>query len=92
MKDLGEAARISGDDVVVSVRVTPRAGRNEIRGVTNGMLHIRTTAPPADGKANAAAIKLLAGYIGIAPSRITLLRGQSSRNKQFLVAAAANGL
>ena len=48
--------------------------------------------PPADGKANAAAIKLLAGYIGIAPSRITLLRGQSSRNKQFLVAAAANGL
>ncbi len=92
MNQLGGAARVSGNDLVVSVRVTPRARRNEVGGVANGMLQVRTTAPPADGKANQAVIKLLAEFIGVAPSRITLLRGTASRNKQFVVTAAANGL
>lgn len=92
MNELGGAARVSGNDLVVSVRVTPRAKRNEVGSVTNGMLQVRTTAPPADGKANQAVIKLLAEFIGVAPSRITLLRGTASRNKQFVVTAAANGL
>lgn len=92
MKKLGDAARVSGGDLVVSVRVTPRAGRNEVKGVANGMLQIRTTAPPADGKANAAALKLLAEFISVPPSKIRLLRGSTSRNKQFLVTAAVIGL
>lgn len=92
MNELGGAARVSGHDLVVSVRVTPRAKRNEVGDVRNGMLQVRTTAPPADGKANQAVIKLLAEFIGVAPSRITLLRGTTSRNKQFVVTAAANGL
>jgi uncharacterized protein (TIGR00251 family) len=89
---LGDAARVAGNDLVVSVRVTPRAKHNEVGDVVNGMLQVRTTAPPADGKANKAVIKLLAGFIGVAPSRIQLLRGAASRNKQFVVTAAANGL
>ena len=92
MKKLGDAARVSGGDLVVSVRVTPRAGRNEVKGVANGMLQIRTTAPPADGKANAASLKLLAEFIDVPPSKIKLLRGSTSRNKQFLVTAAVIGL
>lgn len=92
MNELGDAARVSGDDLIVAVRVTPRAKRNEVGGIVNGMLQIRTTAPPADGKANKAVIKLLAAYLGVAPSRVTLLRGTASRNKQFVVEAAANGL
>jgi uncharacterized protein (TIGR00251 family) len=89
---IGGASRVAGDDLIVSVRVTPRAKRNEIGDVVNGLLQIRTTAPPADGKANKAIIKLLAEHIGVAPSRIALLRGAASRNKQFVVTAAANGL
>lgn len=92
MNKLGEAARRSGDDLVVAVRVTPRAGRNEVKGVTNGLLQIRTTAPPVDGKANTAARELLADFIGVPPSRIRLLRGSTSRNKQFLVTTAVKGL
>ena len=89
MSKLGDAARIAGDDLVVSVRVTPRAKRNEVGDVANGALQVRTTAPPEDGKA---VIKLLAEFINVAPSRIRLLRGARSRNKQFVVTAAANGL
>ena len=92
MNKLGDAARVAGDDLIVSVRVTPRAKRNEVGGPVNGMLQVRTTAPPADGKANRAVIKLLSEFIGVAPSRIALLRGATSRNKQFVVTAAANGL
>ena len=74
------------------MRVTPRAKHNEVAGIRNGALHIRTTAPPSDGKANKAVVKLLADYLNIAPSRISLFRGQTHRNKQFLVKDAANGL
>ena len=92
MSKLGDAARFAGDDLVVSVRVTARARHNEVCGVANGFLQIRTTAPPEDGKANKAVVKLLAEFIDVAPSRIRLLRGATSRNKQFVVTAAANGL
>ena len=74
-----------GDQLRVSVRVQPRASRNDIQGVKDGRLRIRTTAPPADGQANKAAIRLLADYLGVAPSRIRLVRGMTQRNKTFVV-------
>jgi len=67
------------------VRVQPRAKQDQVGDITGGRLHLRTTAPPADGKANKAVIKILARQLGIAPSRIRLLRGATHRNKQFLV-------
>ena len=81
-----------GDDLIITVRVTPRASRSEIGEPTNGALRIRTTAPPTDGKANRATIKLLAKYLDVPPSSISLLRGQTSRDKQFLVKNAADKL
>lgn len=74
------------------MRVTPRAKHNGVTGVSNGFLQVRTTAPPADNKANKAVAKLLADYLEIPVSRIELLRGTTHRNKQFLVKQAANGL
>ena len=74
------------------MRVTPRASRNEIVGVSNGALRIRTTVPPTDGKANKATIKLLAKYLGVPPSSIGLLHGPRSRDKQFVVRNAAQEL
>ena len=70
----------------------PRARHNEITGVTNGFLQVRTTAPPADGKANKAVTKMIAKYLNIPVSRIELLRGATHRNKQFLVKYGGNGL
>ena len=70
-----------GDELVVTVRVQPRASRNEVLGVRDGRLLVRTTSTPAEGKANKAVIKLLAGYFDVAPSRIHLVRGRAQRNK-----------
>jgi uncharacterized protein (TIGR00251 family) len=74
-----------GNDLRVAVRVQPRASRNEIEGTRDGRLRIRTTAAPAGGKANKAVTRLLADYLGVAPSRIRLVRGMTQRNKLFVV-------
>ncbi len=78
-------ARWQGDHLIVQVRVQPRASSNEIQGVEHGQLRVRTTASPTDGKANKAVIRLLADYLGVPQSRITLTRGLTHRNKQVTV-------
>jgi uncharacterized protein (TIGR00251 family) len=81
----GDWFRRDGDDLLLYVRVQPRASRNEILDVRDARLRLRTTAPPTDGKANEAVIRLLAEHLGIAPSRISILRGSSRRDKQLRV-------
>lgn len=69
----------------LAVRATPRA-RSE--GIEPGdPLRIRVTAPADEGRANEAVRQLLAKALGIAPSRLTLLRGQTSRDKLFQIEA-----
>ena len=65
----------------ISVRLTPRAGRNAIDGWDGDVLRARVAAPPADGKANNALLRLLAKALGVAPSRVTLVSGAQSRVK-----------
>jgi uncharacterized protein YggU (UPF0235/DUF167 family) len=70
---------------VLSVRVHARAKHNAVTGVANGCLLVRTTAAPADGKANKAVVKLIADHLGMPPSRINLSHGATSRDKVFVV-------
>ncbi|MDO8209761.1 DUF167 domain-containing protein [Conexibacter sp. CPCC 206217] len=63
------------------VRLQPRAKSNELVGLREGTLGVRVTAPPVDGKANAALCKLLAKRLGVAPSTVAVVRGQSAREK-----------
>jgi len=51
--------------VVIAIRVQPRGSRSEIQGVKDGRLRIKTTAPPADGKANQDVIRRLAKEFGV---------------------------
>jgi uncharacterized protein (TIGR00251 family) len=81
----GDWYRHVSDDLLIHVRVQPRASRNEILGVRDGRLRLRTTAPPADGKASKAVIRLLADFLDVAPSRISLVRGTTHRDKQLRV-------
>lgn len=73
----------------LAIRVTPRAGRNSVEEVRDGRLLVKVTAPPDDGKANAAVIKLLAKELGIAASSIELLSGATSREKLLLLRGMA---
>jgi uncharacterized protein len=46
---------------------------------------VRVTAPPVDGRANDALRRLIANRAGVAPSRVTLVRGEKSRDKTLSV-------
>lgn len=65
----------------IEVRLRPRGHRDELMGVEGGVLQARVTAPPVDGKANAALRKLIAKRVGVAPSRVSVVRGEKSRTK-----------
>lgn len=68
----------------LSVRVTPGA-RSEAVVIDGGRLQVKVRAKPEDGEANAAVRALIAKALNLAPSSITLLRGATSREKQFRV-------
>jgi hypothetical protein len=68
---------------IVTLRVTPRADRTEVVGRrADGVIAVRVTAAPADGKANAAVIKALADTLGTRPSGLTLVSGHTGRDKR----------
>lgn len=79
MTDLTHLAQ---DGAQIAVRVTPRASRNAI-ALRDGRIRISVTTVPEGGKATAAAQKLLARALGVAPSRLELLRGAATRDKVF---------
>lgn len=68
-------------EATLSVRVQPRASRNEVAGLVGETLKIKLTAPPVEGEANAACLKFLAKLLDLAPSRLAIIRGDRSRNK-----------
>ena len=59
----------------------PRARRDEVVGERDGRLVVRVTAPPLDGRANDAVRKLLAKRLGVAPSKVAVVRGHAGRDK-----------
>jgi uncharacterized protein len=67
------------------IRLQPRARRDEVVGERAGAIVIRVTAPPVDGKANAALCGFVARAANVAPSRVTVVRGQTSRDKVIRV-------
>jgi uncharacterized protein (TIGR00251 family) len=63
------------------VRLQPRARRDEVVGERAGAGVVRVTAPPVDGKANRALCALVAKAAGVAPSRVSVVRGHAARDK-----------
>ncbi|HEV2114152.1 MAG TPA: DUF167 domain-containing protein [Terriglobales bacterium] len=63
------------------VKVHPRAKRDAIAGETGDALKLALTAPPVDGRANAACIGFLAKLLKVPRSSITIASGEHSRLK-----------
>jgi uncharacterized protein len=63
------------------VRLRPRGSRDELAGLRDGVLQAKVTAPPVDGKANTALCRLIAKRVGVAPSRVSVVRGEKSSDK-----------
>jgi uncharacterized protein (TIGR00251 family) len=72
-------------ETLLSVRVTPRSGRDEIIGWQDGELRVRLRAAPVDGKANAALLRLLAKRLRLPAANVELLSGATARVKRLRV-------
>jgi uncharacterized protein (TIGR00251 family) len=77
--------RRTPDGLQIRLHVQPRAKRCEISGVHNGALKIKVTAPPVDNAANRAVIEYLADRLGIPKSKLAILSGARSREKNLRV-------
>lgn len=74
----------------MTVRVIPRSSRDSIEAGEGDVLSVRVTAPPDDGKANAAVCRLVADALGVPKSSVAVVRGHSARTKTLEVAGLAD--
>lgn len=73
------------EGTLLSLKVTPRASRNEIGESLGNELKLKVTAPPVDSAANRAVIEFIADTLNCPKSAIVLLRGETATHKVLLV-------
>jgi len=78
--------RRQGEEIVVALRVQPRASRTELGGALGAELKLRVAAPPVDDAANEEVLRFLARQMGCPRRQLRLLHGRTSRHKQIAVA------
>jgi uncharacterized protein (TIGR00251 family) len=88
---------VSNDGLLLTVRVTPKGGRDAIDGIAalaDGMnvLKVRVRAAASEGEANAALLRVLAGALGVPGRAVSLVAGGRGRVKRLRVAGDGAGL
>ncbi len=76
------------DELRIEIRLTPRAGSDRLDGVVDGGLRCRVAAPPVDGAANEALVRLLAHELDVPPSVVRLVSGERGRRKVVAIPAS----
>ena len=77
--------RESKKGLTFDIQVIPHASRAEIAGVQEGAFKVKVTAPPVEGAANEACIKLLARELGLKKSQMEISSGAKSRKKTVMI-------
>ncbi len=72
-------------ETILKVYLQPKSSKNEVVGPYRDGIKVKVTAPPLEGKANAALIRFLAKELGVAPSDIEILKGCHSREKMLKI-------
>lgn len=73
--------------VTIKVFVAPRSSANKVMGAHNGAIKVALTAPPVEGAANKALVELLAKLLGVPRSTVSIVSGETSRQKTVKVLA-----
>jgi hypothetical protein len=82
--DLPDLSARAAPGTELAVRVTPSARRNAVEDGPDG-LRVWVTVAPEKGKATAAVVRLLAKALGVPKSQLTLVRGETARDKLFRI-------
>ncbi|KQM67596.1 hypothetical protein ASE75_01275 [Sphingomonas sp. Leaf17] len=82
----------AGHGIAITVRVTPRGGRNAFAAGTADYFAARLAAAPVDGAANAGLIALVAKIFAVPKRAVTLIAGDTARLKRLRIAGDATVL
>jgi uncharacterized protein len=82
---------IGGNGIVLSVRLTPKGGRDcidriELLADGRSVLKVRVRAAPSEGEANNALLRLIAKAVGVPPRDVALTAGATARIKRLAIA------
>ncbi len=81
------ACHWDGADLVLQLRVQPRATADQIVGMQDGYIKVRITAPPVEGRANAHLLRFLAEAFDVPRSHVTLESGEGQHIKRIRIVA-----
>jgi uncharacterized protein (TIGR00251 family) len=77
------------ESILLKVYLQPKSSKNEIVGPYRDGIKIKVTAPPIEGKANEALVRILSREFGISLSRIEIIKGHHSREKTLKISGVA---
>lgn len=72
-------------DTTLDVVVAPKSSRSKVCLLDDGTIKIYLNSPPAEGKANAECIELLSKQIGVAKSKINIVKGEKGKRKRIVI-------
>jgi uncharacterized protein YggU (UPF0235/DUF167 family) len=89
-RDASRPWTVTSDGIVLTVRLTPKGGRDAIEGIDQmadgrSVVKARVRAAASEGEANAALVSLIARTPAVPPSRVTLIAGAAARIKRLNV-------
>ena len=76
-------------EIILKVHLQPKSSKNEVVGPYRDGIKVKVTAPPTEGKANEALIRLLAKEFRVSPPCIEILKGHRSREKTLKISGVA---
>ena len=90
---IGSPWEVLADGLVLTVRLTPKGGRDAIDGIERmadgrSVLKVRVRAAPREGEANAALVRLVAKSLGVAARQVALVAGATARIKRLEIVGA----
>ncbi|MDO9475723.1 MAG: DUF167 family protein [Pseudohongiella sp.] len=77
--------RWQGDQLILNCKIQPRGGKDAFGEQLGDQIKLRISAPPVDGKANAHLIRFLASEFAVPQQNISIIRGESSKQKQISI-------
>ena len=77
--------RWDGEDLLLWLKVQPKASADAFAEAQEDVLRVRITAPPVDGKANAHLRAWLAGQFGVARGKVVIENGDAARKKRVRI-------
>lgn len=77
--------QITDKGIILTVKLTPNASKNEVLGYSDGYIKIKVSAPPNENKANKKLIDFVADLFSLSKSSVELVSGDKSRLKKILL-------